>query len=259
VLSIWKDELDEPGIGARWSPRSCIPHAAAVRCGFACLREFSHLREILPDLWISDREAIAANFRKHEAAVFRARGRIALFPMSSSVVPPKMLRFPSFAVAGRSRRARCFRCRASCAPTADHASIHSSDRSEFHRSGLFHGPGVAKSRFHGLRHALRHELRPRDLAADGVAACRFQRRSAMGPPACRDGLLWHDGERVLARDCVASIRRWAARDGFGAKLMAATGRIVAGRMIAPSAFRLSGPFHTCSPRPLASPRSRRAS
>ena len=31
----------------------------------------------------------------------------------------------------------------------------------------------------------------------------------------RDGLKWHDGERVLARDCVASLRRWSARDGFG--------------------------------------------
>src|SRR3981081_1482403 len=40
----------------------------------------------------------------------------------------------------------------------------------------------------------------------------------------RDGLFWHDGERVLARDCVASIRRWAARDGFGAELMAAAGQ-----------------------------------
>ena len=29
----------------------------------------------------------------------------------------------------------------------------------------------------------------------------------------RDGLLWHDGEKVLARDCVASIARWAVRDG----------------------------------------------
>ena len=38
----------------------------------------------------------------------------------------------------------------------------------------------------------------------------------------RDGLLWHDGERVLARDCAASIRRWAARDAFGAALMRAT-------------------------------------
>ena len=31
----------------------------------------------------------------------------------------------------------------------------------------------------------------------------------------RDGLIWHDGETVLARDCVASIRRWAKRDAFG--------------------------------------------
>src|ERR1700675_845896 len=43
----------------------------------------------------------------------------------------------------------------------------------------------------------------------------------------RNGLLWHDGERVLARDCVASIRRWAARDGFGAELMAATDELSA--------------------------------
>ena len=27
----------------------------------------------------------------------------------------------------------------------------------------------------------------------------------------REGLRFHDGERVLARDCVASIRRWAPR------------------------------------------------
>src|ERR1700736_6215183 len=43
----------------------------------------------------------------------------------------------------------------------------------------------------------------------------------------REGLLWHDGERVLARDCVASIRRWTARDGFGAELMAATDELSA--------------------------------
>ena len=30
----------------------------------------------------------------------------------------------------------------------------------------------------------------------------------------RDGLLWHDGTRVLARDCTASIRRWARRDAL---------------------------------------------
>jgi peptide/nickel transport system substrate-binding protein len=31
----------------------------------------------------------------------------------------------------------------------------------------------------------------------------------------RDGLLFHNGERVLATDCVASIKRWGARDPFG--------------------------------------------
>ena len=33
----------------------------------------------------------------------------------------------------------------------------------------------------------------------------------------RPGLLWHDGEKVTARDCVASIRRWAKRDALGGR------------------------------------------
>ncbi len=57
----------------------------------------------------------------------------------------------------------------------------------------------------------------------------------------RDGLLWHDGERVLARDCVASIKRWAARDAFGSALMAATDELSApdDKTIR---FRLNKPF-----------------
>src|ERR1041385_2508256 len=35
----------------------------------------------------------------------------------------------------------------------------------------------------------------------------------------RDGLLWHDGKPVTAEDCVASIKRWAAKDSMGQKLM----------------------------------------
>ena len=35
----------------------------------------------------------------------------------------------------------------------------------------------------------------------------------------RPGLKFHDGEFVLARDCVASIRRWGARDSYGSVLM----------------------------------------
>ena len=57
----------------------------------------------------------------------------------------------------------------------------------------------------------------------------------------RDGLRFHDGAPVLARDCVASIRRWAARDGFGQTLLAATDALDApsDRTIR---FRLKAPF-----------------
>jgi peptide/nickel transport system substrate-binding protein len=57
----------------------------------------------------------------------------------------------------------------------------------------------------------------------------------------RDGLVWHDGEKVLARDCAASIRRWGARDSFGQTLMAVTDQLDApdDRTIR---FRLKRPF-----------------
>jgi len=35
----------------------------------------------------------------------------------------------------------------------------------------------------------------------------------------RDGLTWHDGEPVTAADCVASIKRWGAKDAMGGALM----------------------------------------
>jgi peptide/nickel transport system substrate-binding protein len=57
----------------------------------------------------------------------------------------------------------------------------------------------------------------------------------------RDGLMFHDGTRVLARDAVASIKRWAARDAFGSSLLAVTDELSA-----PSdkeiRFRLKKPF-----------------
>ena len=36
----------------------------------------------------------------------------------------------------------------------------------------------------------------------------------------RDGLLWHDGQPVTSEDCIASIKRWAARDVVGQAMMA---------------------------------------
>jgi peptide/nickel transport system substrate-binding protein len=49
----------------------------------------------------------------------------------------------------------------------------------------------------------------------------------------RENLNFHDGARVLARDCVASIKRFCARDSMGQALIAATRTIV---------FRLKRPF-----------------
>ena len=57
----------------------------------------------------------------------------------------------------------------------------------------------------------------------------------------RDGLAFHDGTPVLAKDCVASITRFSKRDPFGGALMARVDEISA-----PSdkviRFRLKKPF-----------------
>ena len=57
----------------------------------------------------------------------------------------------------------------------------------------------------------------------------------------RPGLRFHDGEPVRAADCVASIRRWGARDAFGQALLAATDELSAldDRRLR---FRLKAPF-----------------
>jgi peptide/nickel transport system substrate-binding protein len=57
----------------------------------------------------------------------------------------------------------------------------------------------------------------------------------------RDGLMFHNDEKVLARDCVASIKRWGARDAFGQALMARTDELSApdDKTIM---FRLKQPF-----------------
>ncbi len=57
----------------------------------------------------------------------------------------------------------------------------------------------------------------------------------------REGLKFHDNTKVLARDCVASINRWAKRDPLGGTLMEATDELSApdDRTIR---FRLKYPF-----------------
>ncbi|WP_159995603.1 ABC transporter substrate-binding protein [Roseomonas sp. 18066] len=57
----------------------------------------------------------------------------------------------------------------------------------------------------------------------------------------RPGLTFHDGTPVLARDCVASIRRWGSRDSYAQSLMAVVDELSApdDRTIE---FRLKKPF-----------------
>src|SRR5262245_61270886 len=57
----------------------------------------------------------------------------------------------------------------------------------------------------------------------------------------RDGLAFHDGTPVLARDCIATIRRFAQRNPFGEALMARTDELIAvsDKVIR---FRLKKPF-----------------
>ena len=57
----------------------------------------------------------------------------------------------------------------------------------------------------------------------------------------RDGLLFHDNTPVLARDVVASLKRWSVRDSFGSALFAAVDEISApaDKVVQ---FRLKRPF-----------------
>lgn len=57
----------------------------------------------------------------------------------------------------------------------------------------------------------------------------------------REGLVWHDGTKVLARDCVASVRRWIRRDSAGVSLASRLDALEAAddRTIV---WRLSKPF-----------------
>jgi peptide/nickel transport system substrate-binding protein len=59
----------------------------------------------------------------------------------------------------------------------------------------------------------------------------------------RDGLKWHDGQPVTAADCVASIRRWAAKDGTGQLILdntetldAASDKVITLKLKTPLAF-----------------------
>jgi len=57
------------------------------------------------------------------------------------------------------------------------------------------------------------EIKPQMVDAIDVTADKLTYTMTL-----RDGLLWHDGKPVTSEDCVASIKRWAAKDAMGQKL-----------------------------------------
>ena len=70
---------------------------------------------------------------------------------------------------------------------------------------------------HDTLYGLDDTFRPQPQMAEGHQVEDDGRRWRI---TLRDGLKFHDGSKVLARDCVATIRRWSQRDPFGAALMA---------------------------------------
>ena len=58
------------------------------------------------------------------------------------------------------------------------------------------------------------EIQPQMVGAYEVSADKLTYTLTL-----RDGLEWHDGLPVTAADCIASIKRWSARDAAGQKMM----------------------------------------
>src|ERR1700750_1181279 len=60
----------------------------------------------------------------------------------------------------------------------------------------------------------KNEIKPQMVDKSDVSADKLTYTFTL-----RDGLLWHDGTPVTADDCIASIKRWAAKDSLGQKIM----------------------------------------
>ena len=112
------------------------------------------------------------------------------------------------------------------------------------RSDLDHRLRDAQPRLHGVRHAVRAdrpEGRLQGHAADGRRPRRRRTTARPGSLRCATACCSTTASKVLARDCVASIKRWGARDAFGQALMARTDELSApdDKTIV---FRLKQPF-----------------
>jgi peptide/nickel transport system substrate-binding protein len=93
-----------------------------------------------------------------------------------------------------------------------HANLSSPDPVWTTTAIAFNHGNLVWDRLYALTEKL--ESKPQMLAGDEVSADGLTWKMTL-----RDGLVFHDGVPVRAVDCVASLNRWARRDGFGQRLM----------------------------------------
>src|SRR5262249_3957696 len=74
------------------------------------------------------------------------------------------------------------------------------------------------------------EVRPQMLDKYEVSADKLTYTMTL-----RDGLLWHDGKPVTSEDCVASIKRWSAKDTMGQKMMSFVKELT---VLSPKTFKI---------------------
>jgi peptide/nickel transport system substrate-binding protein len=92
-----------------------------------------------------------------------------------------------------------------------HANLSSPDPVWTTSAIAFNHGNLVWDRLYALTETL--DSKPQMLAGDEVSSDGLTWKMTL-----RDGLLFHDGTPVLAKDCVASLNRWSKRDGFGQRL-----------------------------------------
>jgi peptide/nickel transport system substrate-binding protein len=75
------------------------------------------------------------------------------------------------------------------------------------------------------------EIRPQMVGKYDVSADKLTYTLTL-----RDGLAWHDGKPVTAEDCIASIKRWGAKDSMGQKLMSFVKEF---QVVGPKTFKIA--------------------
>src|SRR6266446_5168404 len=124
---------------------------------------------------------------------------------------------------GRRRRGRR-RARRSRPEAGRDPAVRAPRRPQDPRPDLDDGLHHPQSRLHDLRHPVRAHgnLKLQPQMVDKYTVSKDAMKYSF---TLRDGLKFHDGQPVTAEDCVASIKRWGAKDAMGRLLIASLSRM----------------------------------